>query len=185
MNEEIVIKELEDALRGAIEALKNELRGIRSNRPSVDFLEDIMVSAYDQMMSIKQLGSLSVVPPREIQINLWDKTIVGAVMKAIESANVGLSVSNDGTIIRAVLPALSTERRAEFVKLAKKQAETIRIQIRNHRDDVIKKVKAAEAEKEITEDSVFKLKEKIQKTVDDANGQVEKNIEAKLKELEE
>ncbi len=178
-------KELEHDLKIVAEKLRNELAMIRGSRPSVDLLENIKVNLYEQEMTIKQLGSISIIPPRGIQISVWDKNAVGAVMKAIENAKIGLSVSNDGNNIIATLSQLGTERREELSKLVRKQSEHSRIQVRANRDDFIKKLREAESEKKANEDEVFKTKEKIQKLVDEANKQIESVVEKKLQELAE
>ena len=179
------LKELESALKVVGDKLHEELRAIRGNRPSVDLLADIKVNYYDQWMTIKQLGSLSVLPPRSVQVGIWDKNAVGAVVKAIENAKVGLSVTNDDNNVIATLSPLGNERREELTKLVKKTSEGYRIQIRAKRDEAIKKLKEAETAKQAGEDEVFKTKEKIQKAVDEANKKVEELVENKLKELAE
>jgi len=182
---ETFIKELEGALNAAVQKLHEELGGVRSNRPSVGLVENIMVECYGQAMPVKQVGSLGVRPPRDIEITVWDQSIVATVAKAIQDAKVGLSVSNDGNIVHATLPSMTDERRAEFSKLVKRMAEEARIKIRAHRDDVIKKIKAAEADKKLDEDAAFRGKEKVQKIVDETNKKVETMLEGKLKELAE
>jgi ribosome recycling factor len=148
-------------------------------------VQDIRVNLYDQSLTIKELGSISVVPPRTIQITVWDEGAIAAVVKAIDGASVGLTASNDGNTIRASLSSLGDERREEMTKLVKKTAEAIRIQIRSHRDDAMKRLKGAETGKEITEDDAFRGKENIQKAVDRANGDVEAMVGAKIAELGE
>ena len=182
---EIFAKQLEHDLKIVAEKLRDELAMIRGSRPSVDLLENIRVNLYEQEMTIKQLGSISIIPPRGIQISIWDKNAVGAVMKAIENAKIGLSVSNDGNNIIATLSQLGAERREELSKLVKKQSESSRIQVRANRDDFIKKLREAESEKKVSEDEAFKTKEKIQKLVDEANKAIETTVEKKLQELAE
>lgn len=179
------IKELESVLNSAVLKFQEELRAIRGNRPSVDLVQDIKVSYYNQEMPIKQLGSLSILPPRGIQVSVWDKNSVGAVIKGIENAKIGLSVSNDGNNVIATLSPLMNERREELTKLVKKISESFRIQIRAKRDDAIKKLKEAEVNKELSEDEVFKMKEKTQKAVDAANKKIEDIVSAKFLELGE
>jgi ribosome recycling factor len=178
-------KELETSLRGIVQHFHDELQGVRSNRPNPQLIENVVVSAYDQTLTVKEVGSISIVPPRTMEVNVWDKSIITTVAKALEDAKSGLSVSNDGSSIRVTLPALTDERRAEFAKLAKKIAESARISVRNHRDDIMKKVKAAEERKELSEDVVFKGKERLQKVVDEANAKVEGELHAKLAEIAE
>lgn len=183
MTGEIYIKEIEAAFKGVLEKMKAELQAVRSNRPSVEIIENIQVTYYESQLPIKQLASLGVVPPREIHITPWDKNAMGPIMKAIQDAKIGLTVSSDDKTVRASLPQLTDERREEFMRLAKKLTETFRIQVRNLRDEAIKKVKAAEDRKEMNEDEVFKAKEKIQKAVDQVNKDIEGLLEKKLKEL--
>lgn len=177
------LKDLEAALTAAGQKLKVELGQIRGNRPSPDLVQDIRVNLYDQTLTIRELGSLSVLPPLTLQIGVWDKNAVGAVVKAIDAAHLGLSVTNDGNNVRAMLSSLGNERREELTKLVKKTAEATRIQIRAKRDEAVKRLKDAEAAKAATEDEAFKAKEKVQKAVDKANGEVETLVNTKLQEL--
>ena len=180
-----LLKTLESELTGVTQKLKTDFTAIRGNRPSVETIQDIKVNLYDQWLTIKELGSLSILPPRTIQVMIWDKAAVGAVTKAIEDAHLGLSASNEGNTIRATLSPLGNERREELTKTIKKTAEAARIQVRSRRDDVMKRLKDAESKKEVTEDDAFKAKEKIQKSVDKANAEIERLVGAKLEELGE
>jgi len=180
-----LLKTLESELSAAAQKLKAELAGIRGNRPSVEMVQDIKLNLYDQWLTVKEVGSLSILPPRTILVTVWDKNAVGAVTKAINDAHLGLSGSNEGNTIRATLSPLGNERREELSKMIKKTAEQTRIQIRSRRDETMKHLKDAEAKKEMTEDESFKAKEKIQKTVDKANADVEQLVKAKLDELGE
>ena len=182
---DIYVKELESGLQNVFQHFHEEFQGVRSNRPNPQLVENVSVEVYGQNLTIKEVGSLSIVPPRTIEVNVWDKSIVPTVAKAIEEAKSGLSVSNDGTTIRVNLPTLTDERRAEFSKLAKKIAESARIQVRGRRDDIMKKIKAAQDSKALSEDQVFKGKEQLQKVVDGANHKIETALEAKLKEIAE
>lgn len=182
---EDAVRILEGDLASVTAKLKTDLGQIRGNRPSAEMVEGIRVNIYDQSLSIRELGSLSVLPPRTLQISVWDASAVGAVMKAIESAHLGLSTTNDGANIRATLSPLGNERREELTKLVKKTAEAARIQIRSKRDDAMKRLKDAEASKTATEDEVFRAKEKIQKVVDKANKDIEALTDGKLTELGE
>lgn len=184
MPSEQYLKEFDGHLKTLTEKLREELRAVRGSRPSVEAIEGINVNYYEQNMPIKQLGSLSILPPRSVQISVWDKNAVGAVVKAIEGAKQGFSVSNDGNNVIATISPLMSERREELSKLVKKTSEGFRIQIRAHRDEVIKKLKEAEDKKEATEDEVFKAKEKVQKLVDESNKKIEEIVDGKLKELE-
>lgn len=182
---EQIAKELEVALVGVTAKLKQDFGQIRGNRPSPDMIQDIRLSLYDQQLTIRELGSLSILPPRTIQITVWDPGAIGAIMKAIDDAHLGLSTNNDGNTIRATLSPLGDERRDEMTKLVKKISEATRIQIRARREEAVKRLKDSENKKEITEDDAFKGKEKIQKATDKANGEVEAMVSGKLAELGE
>lgn len=182
---EQLIKDLEAGLSAVTQKLKQDLGQLRGNRPSPDMVQDIRLSLYDQTLSIRELGSLSILPPRTIQITVWDANAIPAVMKAIEGAHLGLSTNNDGNNIRATLSPLGDERREEMTKLVKKTAETARIQIRTRREETMKRFKDAENKKEATEDEVFKAKDKVQKAMDKANGEIETMVNNKLAELGE
>jgi len=182
---EQIAKDLEVALSSVTTKLKEEFGQIRGNRPSPEMIQNIRINLYDQQLTIRELGSLSVLPPRTIQITVWDPDAISAVMKAIDDAHLGLSTNNDGNTIRATLSPLGDERRDEMTKLVKKISEASRIQIRARREDAIKRLKDCESRKEITEDDAFRGKEKIQKAVDKANGEVETMVNGKLAELGE
>lgn len=173
-------KHLQAELDGAVAHLSDELAALRSSRPSVDLVERIPVTYYDQPMTVRQLGSLSIEPPRTVLITLWDQNAVSPVVKAVQDAQVGLSVSNDGLTVRATMAALTSERRDELAKTVRKTAEAARISIRGHRDDAMKKVRAAKDAKEITEDDEFSIKDALQKIVDGANKRVDELVDAKL-----
>jgi len=177
------LKEIEAAFQKLTDRLREEFRLIRSSRPSVDLVSQLKVVYFDDVLTVQQLGSLSVVPPRELRISVWDKNAVGPVTSAIAETSAGFSLSNDGNTIRAVLPSLSSERREELVKLIRKTAEGTRIEIRSKRDEAMKRTKSAEEKKEVREDQAFAAKEKVQGFVNAANARVEALVEEKIKEL--
>lgn len=182
---EQIIKDLDGALSGVTAKFKQDLGQVRGNRPSPEMVQDIRLSLYDQSLTIRELGSLSVLPPRTIQITVWDPDAVPAIMKAIDAAHLGLSTTNDGMNIRAMLSPLGNERREELMKLVKKMSEEARIQIRTRREDAMNRLRDAEKRKEATEDDVYKGKEGIQKVTDKANGEVESLAKKKTEELGE
>lgn len=179
------LKQFEQNLKTVTDKLKDALRLIRSNRPPIDLIGDLQVNYFDQFFPIKQLGAIMVLPPRGIQITLWDKQSAGPVMKTIEEAHMGLTVSSDGNTIRATLSSLSDERREELAKLAKKEVEESRIKIRAIRDEAMKDLKVAQSDKKISEDVMFKSKEKAQKIVEQANASLDSALNAKLAEISE
>lgn len=179
------ISELEVRLRGVLEHFKSELSGIRANRPNPKMIEDVLVEYFGQMMPLKQLGTINVVPPRELHISVWDHNALAPAAKAVEAANLGLSVAVSGNMIRVVLPTLSAERRSELVKIAKQVSEAARISVRGSRDEANKKIDAAEKSKAISEDIKFSLKKKVQEAVDKTNKEIESLLGVKIKEIEE
>lgn len=182
---EEVIKAFEAQVKEVVLKVKQDFSGVRTNRPTTKLVEDIQVEYYGQLLPVKQLGSIAIIPPREIAVTLWDKAAVGAAEKAIRESNLGLSPSTDGTTIRLTLPPLTDERRAELLKLVKQQAEEGRIRIRSHRDEANKKITQAENEKKISEDQKFSQKERVQKAVDLSNAEIEKLLLEKGKEISE
>lgn len=177
------LKFLDAKLKSSVEALKNEFQTIRSGRPSPRMVEDIKVDMYGQQMPIKALGSISVIPPREIQISLWDSSSVSAVAKAIETSSLNVTANTDGNLIRINLPQLTDERRKELEKVIKKMTEETRIRVRGAREEANKEIKKMEEGSELSEDAAFKQKEEVQKMVDKTNEEIEKNLENKLKEI--
>jgi ribosome recycling factor len=166
-----------------VENFKKEITGIRGNRPSPALVENLKVDYFGQMLLVKQLSSIGIVPPREIDINVWDQNAVPGIVKAIETAN--LSANFEGKLIRINLPPLTEERRQELIKSVKKIAETFRIQLRHQRDEINKEIARAFDAKEISEDQKFKLKEEVQKKVDSVNQEIEDILAKKTKELQE
>jgi len=180
-----ILKNLELKIAEAIKHFKEQLAGIRGGRPNSKLVEDVPVEYFGQKLTIKQVGSISIVPPREIQISVWDKNAAAAVLKAIESSDLNISANLEGNLIRINLPSLSGERRQELIKVAKKEAEEARIKIRSIRDEINKEINRQFEDKKISEDDKFKFKEKIQESIDKANEEIEKILANKIKEIEE
>jgi ribosome recycling factor len=180
-----ILKNLELKIAETIKHFKEQLAAIRGGRPNSKLVEDVPVEYFGQKLTIKQLGSISIVPPREIQISVWDKNAAPAILKAIESSNLNVSANLEGNLIRINLPSLSGERRQELIRVAKKEAEEARIKIRSIRDEINKEINRQFEEKKISEDDKFKFKEKIQESVDKTNEEVEKILANKIKEIEE
>lgn len=174
------IKFLEQKLGDLLIKFKEELAGIRTNRPTPKLVEDIKVDYFGQMMTVKQLGSISINPPREIIISIWDRNAVTSVAKAIEGAHMGLSIAIDGGAVRINLPPLTDERRKELIKLVHNLTEKQRIAVRLIRDEVRKKIKANP-----DEDAVKFYDKKTQEVVDKTNKSIEEILKAKEKEIGE
>ena len=167
------------------ELFQKELSSIRSNRPSPAMIENLKVFYFEgtQPLSVNQMGSIKVIPPREIDITVWDPNSIQAVAKAVEDAGLGLSVRVDGNTIRADLPALTAERRKEIVKQAGKISEGFKIRLRQARDDANKKIVESEKAGEIGEDEKFKLKDGVQKITEETNQKIEEALSKKMEEI--
>jgi len=173
------MKKFEAGLKAVVAYYISSLGGVRTNRLTPTLLESIRVLYFDQLVPLKQLGSIALVPPREMVISVWDKSAVSAAAKAIEAAGLGFSVALDGQAIRLSMPPLNDERRAALIRLVKSMTEKERIKIRSMRDDMNKKIKATETD----EDVVFDLKEKVQKITDKTNEEIEALVMAKVSEI--
>jgi len=182
---EIVLKDLEQKTKSILEAVKQELAGLRTNRPTPQLVEDIQVEYLGGMLKVKQLGSISILPPRDIQVSVWDKNAVLSVAKAIETSALKLNPSVSGNVVRIKMPPLTAERREEFIKVAKASAEKWRIKLRNLRDEANKKIVQALEAKTISEDQKFKSKEKIQETIDKINKEIDTALNNKIREITE
>jgi len=179
------LNNLELRIKDALNYFKDQISFIRGGRPNAKLVEDISVEYFGQKLPIKQLGSINIVPPREIQISVWDKNAASVVLKAIEASNLNVGANLDGNVIRVNLPPLSGERRQELMKLVKRETEEAKIKVRGLRDEENKEINRQFESKEIGEDEKFKLKEKIQEGVDKANREIEKILEGKIREIEE
>jgi ribosome recycling factor len=175
--------DLERRMKGAVEALKGDLSGLRTGRANAALLDPVMVTVYGSNMPLNQVATVSVPEPRMISVQVWDKTNIGPVEKAIRSAGLGLNPINDGNTLRLPIPDLTEERRKELAKLAGQYAEKARIAVRNVRRDGMEMLKADENKKEISEDDrkrseteVQKLTDEIIKAVDEAASHKEKEI---------
>src|SRR3954470_11317383 len=138
------LNELRRRMTGAFDVFKKELSGLRTGRASVSLLEPIQVEAYGNHMPLAQLSTVNAPEPRMLTVQVWDKSMVKAVEKAIREANIGVNPMVEGQLIRVPMPALTEDRRKDMVKLAHKFAEQARISIRNIRRDGMDELKALE-----------------------------------------
>jgi len=146
------LSELQRRMQGAIATLKHELGGLRTGRASASLVEPIHVDAYGQSMQLNQVASISIPEPRMISIQVWDRSMVGAVEKAIRDSNLGLSPNTEGQTLRIRIPELNEQRRKELVKVAHKYAEEARVAVRHVRRDGLDHLKKMMKEKAISED---------------------------------
>lgn len=177
------LSDLKRRMEGALDSFRKELSGLRTGRASANLLEPVTVEAYGNRMHLKEVATVSVPEPRLISVQVWDRSMIKAVEKAIRDSGLGLNPQAEGQVIRVPLPDLTQERRAELAKVAHKYAEQCRVAIRNIRRDGMDSLKKAEKASEITQDEHKAQSDKVQvltdqhiKTVDDTLAQKEKEI---------
>ncbi len=175
--------DLERRMHGALEALRHDLSGLRTGRANIALLDTVTVEVYGSHMPLGQVATVSVPEPRLLSVQVWDKSNVGPVEKAIRSAGLGLNPINDGNTLRLPIPDLTEERRKELAKLAGKYAENARIAIRNVRRDGMENLKVDEAKKEISEDERKRFEAEVQKLTDEMIKGADEAATAKEKEI--
>ncbi|MBI2551855.1 ribosome recycling factor [Candidatus Uhrbacteria bacterium] len=163
--------------------LKSELGGLRSTRATPALVEHVMVEVYGSKQSLKALASISVVDPKTLTIEPWDKSIAKEIERAVSAANLGINPVNEGQIIRIILPPLTEESRKELVKIIHDRLESVRQALRTLREKLRQQIIDAEKKKEISEDEKYKQLEKLDKLVGEYNEQVKKLGESKEKEI--
>ena len=175
--------EMDDAIDKIIESLKYQLTKIRTGRASASVLDGVQVDYYGTPTPINQVGQVSTPEARLLQIQPFDKTMIAAIEKSIMGANLGLTPSNDGNLIRIPFPALTEERRKEQVRDLKKMAEESRVQVRNVRREQNDKIKKAEKGKALSEDDSKKYQTDVQEITDKYIKQLDDIVASKEKEL--
>lgn len=174
---------LEETMTKALESLKHQLTKVRTGRASANVLDGVSVDYYGSSTPVSQVGQISTPEARLLQIQPFDKTLIPDIEKAIMGANLGLTPSNDGNLIRIPFPALTEERRKDQVKDIKKLGEDAKIAIRNSRRDQNDIVKKSEKDKAIGEDDSKKFQAEIQVVTDKYVKQVDEIMDSKEKEV--
>lgn len=177
------INEIKRRMQSASAALKTELSGLRTGRASTHLLDPVMVEAYGAQMPLQQCASVTVPEPRLIAVNVWDRSLVHAVEKAIINSNLGLSPATEGQTIRLRIPELNEERRKELVKIAHKYAETARVAVRHVRRDAMDLIKKLEKDHAISKDDHDRHSAEVQKATDAGIAEVDHLLAAKEKEI--
>ncbi|MDP3975923.1 MAG: ribosome recycling factor [bacterium] len=174
----------QENIQGAIKHLENEFAKIQVGRASSAMVEGILVSAYGTDQPLKSVATITTPDPKTIMIQPWDKSVLSSIEKAIrDHAELGLNPMNDGHVIRLNLPQPTEERRREMVKVAHAKGEEAKVSIRNARHKSHAGIEVALKNKEISEDEYTRLRDQLQKTVDDANKKVDELVTTKEKEI--
>ncbi len=175
--------DIERRMQGAVDSLKHDLQGLRTGRASVNLLDPITVDVYGSQMPINQVATVAAPEPRLISVQVWDKSNVAAVDKAIRSAGLGLNPIVDGQTLRLPIPDLTEERRKELAKLVGQYAEKAKIAVRNVRRDGMDSLKTDEKKGEISEDERKRLETEVQKMTDATIADIDTAAAAKEKEI--
>ena len=175
--------DLERRMKGAVEALRHDLSGLRTGRANTALLEPVMVTVYGASTPITQVATISAPEPRMLTVQVWDKSNIGPVEKAIRSAGLGLNPINDGNTLRLPIPDLTEDRRKELAKLASQYSEKAKIAVRNVRRDGMEVLKAAEKKGDISQDEQKRHETDVQKVTDKAVSDIEAASTAKEKEI--
>jgi len=178
-----MFKELEERMSKTISALKHELATIRTGRANAALLDQIRVPYYGSDVPVSQVGSISVPEPRILLITPWEKNVLKDLEKALLASDLGLNPSNDGEVIRLILPELTEDRRKEFVKQARSMSEKSKVSIRNLRRDANEDVKKQVKDEGLSEDESKRLQDAIQKITDRFVVEVDTVIDKKEKDI--
>jgi ribosome recycling factor len=177
------LKEIDRRMRGALVVLKQEFGGLRTGRASASLLDPIMVNAYGSPMPLNQLATVNAPEPRLITVQVWDKTQVGAVDRAIRESDLGLNPVVEGQLLRLPIPELNEERRHELAKVAHKYAEQARVAVRNVRRDGMEHLKKAEKDGEMGKDEHHSLSTKVQELTDKIIKEIDETLASKEAEI--
>lgn len=168
---------------GALETLRRDFGGLRTGRASPALLEPIKVEAYGTEMPLTQVGTIGVPEPRLITVQVWDRTMVGAVERAIRDSGLGLNPGSDGQTVRVPIPQLTAERRSELAKAAGRYAEGSRVAIRGVRRDGMDQIKSFEKKSEIGEDEMKDWSDQVQKLTDGYIKRIDDSLSDKDREI--
>ena len=180
-----VLTDTEDRMKKTVEVFRREMASLKAGRATPALLDKITVDYYGTPTPISQLANINVPEPRLLEIKPWDKSAIKGIEKAILQSDLGINPSNDGAVIRLVIPQLTTERRQDLVKTCHKRAEADRVAIRNERRDANELIKELEKEKTISEDESKRGSEQIQKLTDQYIREIDHILQVKEKEIME
>ena len=175
--------DLRRRMEGAVSAFKSDIAALRTGRASANVLDPVSVDAYGSKMPLNQVANISVPEPRTILVSVWDKSMVGAVEKAIRESNLGLNPVTDGSTLRIPLPELNEERRKELVKVAHNYAENGRVAIRHVRRDGMDALKKAEKDGDLSKDESHDQADDVQKLTDEMIAEVDRLLSDKEAEI--
>ena len=183
MSEALDTADLDRRMKGAIERFQKDLAGLRTGRASASLLEPVTAEAYGQRMPINQLATVTAPEPRLINVQVWDKSMVGPVEKGIRAAGLNLNPVVDGQNLRIPLPDMTEDRRKELAKLASGYAENAKVSARHVRRDALESIKKAEKDKVIGQDDARADGETVQKRTDSTISEIDELLKQKETEI--
>lgn len=183
MSDGIDMNDLKRRMEGAVTAFKSDIASLRTGRASANLLDPVLVEAYGSRVPLNQVANITVPEPRMLSVNVWDKSMVGAVDRGIRESNLGFNPVVDGQNLRIPLPELNEERRRDLVKIAHGYAENARVAIRHVRRDGMDGLKHAEKEGDIGQDESRSQSDKVQKLTDEMISQIDRLLADKEKEI--
>lgn len=183
MSADFDLVDIKRRMQGAVQAFKNDLSGLRTGRASASLLDPIQVDAYGAMMPLNQVATVSVPEPRMLSVQVWDRSMVMAVDKAIRESSLGLNPQTEGQIVRIRIPELNEQRRKELVKVAHKYAEESRVATRHVRRDGLDLLKKLEKDGKMSEDDAARQSDLVQKATDQTIVEIDQALSAKEKEI--
>ncbi len=178
-----IVKKAKDKMEKTCALLKKDLQSLRAGRANPQILDKVLVPYYGSPTPLKQLANVSVPEARVLQISLYDTKALGDVEKAILKSDIGINPTNDGKVIRLVIPELNEERRKELSKQVRKSGEESKVAVRSVRRDAIEQMKKAEKSSEITEDDLKNGEERMQKLTDTMGKEIDQIVQEKEKEI--
>ncbi|HEX6912190.1 MAG TPA: ribosome recycling factor [Longimicrobium sp.] len=170
-------------MEGAIEALRREFSGVRTGKASPALLDTVKVDAYGSILPINQVGTVSAPEPRMLVVQPWDKSLIKAIEKGLRESDLGLNPSNDGQVIRIPIPALTEERRKEYVKMVHKLTEEARVAVRNVRRDANDEIKHRQKDEGLSEDDIRREQGEVQKLTDQYIARIDELMKHKEAEI--
>jgi ribosome recycling factor len=177
------LSDVKRRMDGAVTSFKGDLASLRSGRASSNMLDPIMVEAYGARTPLSQLATVSVPEARLLSVQVWDRSMVNAVEKAIRESDLGLNPQTEGAVLRIRIPELNEQRRKEMVKVAHKYAEESKVAVRHVRRDAIDIIKKVEKDGDFTKDDVTRQSDLVQKATDQHIGEIDQALAAKEKEI--
>jgi len=183
MDDGLDFDDLSRRMHGAVSVLRTELSGLRTGRASSHLLDPVSINAYGSQMPINQVATVNVPEPRMLSVQVWDKSMVGAVDRAIRDANLGLNPIVEGTLLRIPIPELNAQRRQEMVKIAHKYAEQARVAVRHVRRDGMDKLKKMEKDGHHSLDDTRAQSERLQQQTDATIREIDELLATKEREI--